>query len=649
MSRRKTNRSPDKLPQLPETWHVAIHQLRIWVTPPDEAPSRPFIVMVLNLTLGLFQKAQLVSDQPQPDEIRSILQEAMQSPDDEAQKPHRPEVIQIEEATLATALTPDMADIEITVEHEPRPEGVGDIIEDMENHMRGGPPLPGLLSVKGVTPDLVGGLFAAAAEFYRAAPWIHLSDQDSLSLRVASEPQPRFAVVMGNAGVEYGLTMYRQWADYARLFSFADDPLELLPPDGGHSCFFDEISRMPFDDLAAIQRYSWDVAGEQAYPIPIVYTRAGGAERPGRADLIWYEAALRAVPIFVRDHLPSDRPDADRPLKVTLSVPTHAGQVEVELTYPAGTLPAATRPVGMGDWPNLDDNDEDEDDLPAFDRRAMEGVMAMFGSGFDNPDLDEAQTLMYEAWEETNPARRLILAHEALSISPDCTDAYVLLAEEEADTVGRALEYYQQGVAAGERALGQDYFEENVGYFWGLMETRPYMRARQGLANTLWELDRKDEAAAHFQDMLRLNPGDNQGIRYSLLNLLLSTKQDAGAQALLDEYDDGMAEWLYTRALLTFRQEGAGPSANAALKEALRMNKHVPAYLTGRKRVPNRLPPYVGFGDDNEAAVYASGYLPHWRRTPGAIDWLKKHLAPTRASGQKSKSKKPKQGGGKRR
>jgi tetratricopeptide (TPR) repeat protein len=203
----------------------------------------------------------------------------------------------------------------------------------------------------------------------------------------------------------------------------------------------------------------------------------------------------------------------------------------------------------------------------------------------------------------------------------------VLLAEEEADTLGRALEYYQQGVAAGERALGRAYFKENAGHFWGLMETRPYMRARQGLANTLWELERGAEAVEHYRELLRLNPGDNQGIRYSLLNLLLSLNRDAEAEALLREYeDDGMAEWLYTKALLAFRVGGASAPAETALREAMEVNSHVPAYLMGRKRIPVRLPAYLTWGGEDEAQLYASGYLPHWRRTPGAIDWLQKHL-----------------------
>lgn len=76
---------------------------------------------------------------------------------------------------------------------------------------------------------------------------------------------------------------------------------------------------------------------------------------------------------------------------------------------------------------------------------------------------------MYQAWDEGNPAKRINLAYQALSISPLCADAYVLLAEEEADTLGRSLEYYRKGVEAGEGALGEDYFEETraiSGAYW---------------------------------------------------------------------------------------------------------------------------------------------------------------------------------------
>ena len=253
-----------------------------------------------------------------------------------------------------------------------------------------------------------------------------------------------------------------------------------------------------------------------------------------------------------------------------------------------------------------------------------------------------------ESHTTTNPGKRLTLAHEALATSPDCADAYVLLAEE-ADTVGRAMELYRQGVAAGERALGKEYFEANAGMFWGILETRPYMRAREGLANTLWHLNRKDEAIEHYFEMLRLNENDNQGVRYMLTDLLLLTNRYDDLAELLHRYEDeASAVWLYTRALLNFHNEGKSAKADKALKAALKQNRHVPEYLTGKKRIPNRLPAYMGLGDDDEAVHYAASHLNYWRRTPGAIEWLTESLKapavpkktkPTAAAKKKRKGK----------
>ena len=67
--------------------------------------------------------------------------------------------------------------------------------------------------------------------------------------------------------------------------------------------------------------------------------------------------------------------------------------------------------------------------------------------------LFQAQDLMYEAFDAQG-ARRVALAREALAISPDCADAYLLLAEETASSAEEAQELLTQGVAAGERALG---------------------------------------------------------------------------------------------------------------------------------------------------------------------------------------------------
>lgn len=257
----------------------------------------------------------------------------------------------------------------------------------------------------------------------------------------------------------------------------------------------------------------------------------------------------------------------------------------------------------------------------------LEGVMA--SGSMPKPSartpLEKAQNMMYDAWEASSGRERVRLAREALEISPDCADAYVLLAEEAARNRREALAFYRQGVEAGERALGEAFFEENAGHFWGLLETRPYMRARAGLAQLLWLEGKHEAALEHNRELLRLNPGDNQGIRYELLACLIDLGRNEEAKELFAEYpDDAMADWLYSRALVAYRRTGNSAEARRRLKEALDQNPHVPDYMMGRKKLPRSLPPYVSWGGEDEAMVYVARFFEGWRRTPGALDWLAK-------------------------
>src|SRR5436190_1083977 len=79
-------------------------------------------------------------------------------------------------------------------------------------------------------------------------------------------------------------------------------------------------------------------------------------------------------------------------------------------------------------------------------------------------------------------------------------------------------------------------------------------------------LGRRQEAIEHYADLLRLNPGDNQGVRYILLKALLETGDQERVKALLDSYpEDIAAVWMYGVALVAFREQGDTRSTRAAL------------------------------------------------------------------------------------
>jgi tetratricopeptide (TPR) repeat protein len=272
------------------------------------------------------------------------------------------------------------------------------------------------------------------------------------------------------------------------------------------------------------------------------------------------------------------------------------------------------------------------------DRRVMEAdiqklTRSLHGATDQNTPLDQAQALMHQAFGERDERRRVKLARDALAVCPDCADAYVLLAEH-SHSRKEALDLYAKGVAVGERAMGPEALQRDAGHFWGVIETRPYMRARLGLAHALWVAGRRDDAVKHLQDLLRLNPDDNQGVRYTLAGFLLFLDRDGDLAQLLRQYpDEGSATWAYTKALLAFRQQGDTLEARQLLKAAKKLNKHVPDYLLGRAYPPAQQPDFYSPGDRSEALQYIGGFLAPWKLTPGAIAWM-------RANDEKSKKQK---------
>ena len=272
---------------------------------------------------------------------------------------------------------------------------------------------------------------------------------------------------------------------------------------------------------------------------------------------------------------------------------------------------------------------------PTSERARIESLMHQAvgrsspGERPNDPARTRAEALLHKAYEADDPAEVSELARQALDVWPGCADAYVLLAEV-ARGPKESLDLYTRGVEAGARDLGEATFREAEGHFWMLTETRPYMRARFGLAQMLWVLGRRDEAVEHYRQMLRLNPNDNQGVRYTLAACLLELGRDEELAELLGRYEeDASTGWAYSAALLAFRRGGDTPSARALLKTARRANPFVPDLLTGRERLPSRMPETVGLGDHNEAVDYVAGFLRGWRATPGALAWLR-----TTADGQ---------------
>jgi hypothetical protein len=238
---------------------------------------------------------------------------------------------------------------------------------------------------------------------------------------------------------------------------------------------------------------------------------------------------------------------------------------------------------------------------------------------------ERAQKLIYDAME-VQGAKRYKLAEEALSIDSNCVDAYVILAEN-ASTPEEAMVLSKKGMEIGQKVLGKAFFKENRGHFWGMLETRPYMRAKANYAETLYKLELELEVVAikEYEELLELNPNDNQGIRYRLFPIYLETGNLGKAEKLLRQYEEKTAHGLYNALLLDLYKNGFSAKAVKLLKDAKKENIYVVSYLTGKKQIPMYLPDHYGSGDENEAIIYVDEHFHLWEKIEGLQEWLRKH------------------------
>jgi len=258
-------------------------------------------------------------------------------------------------------------------------------------------------------------------------------------------------------------------------------------------------------------------------------------------------------------------------------------------------------------------------DVAALEQLALKTTMSP-----ENPELRRAQLLVYDAWGARDARSRNALAKRALKLSPFCADAWTILADALGLTPDEKGSYLTRAVAAGALSLGPGGFEEFAGHFWGFHETRPYMRARERLSHHLWTCGLRKDAIAELEDMLLLNPGDNQGLRYTLLSWLLHQGDDTRVDALLAKQNDDQGAFLsWTRVLMALRAGEESKALSLMKSEAMSANSHIGTELT--RPTPSIKPSrgYYTLGGKDEAETYVKLYGFAWIQTPGSLEWLK--------------------------
>jgi len=259
-------------------------------------------------------------------------------------------------------------------------------------------------------------------------------------------------------------------------------------------------------------------------------------------------------------------------------------------------------------------------------------------------DLGRATRMMDELPDNAPPEQVRRTAQAALAISQNCLEAWLDLGIIQQDPA-KAMECFEQGIERGRRRFAEwiDSLDGRSG-LWGNVEARPLMRLYHELAIQLENMERDDEALVVYQEMLRLNPHDNQGVRGSLLQLLVLSHKWEEADALFARFPrDGLIDMVYGRALLAILNAmdatGAdvpavedtddlpdpgeilaslGPEfdeARKALTAAVKANPYVALLMYQPHLFRVEAPEMVTIGGPCEAFAYAQRWAVIWHAT----------------------------------
>jgi len=157
-------------------------------------------------------------------------------------------------------------------------------------------------------------------------------------------------------------------------------------------------------------------------------------------------------------------------------------------------------------------------------------------------------------------------------------------------------EYYQklsEAVKNGAKLMEKKGFmdEDSIGEYWGILETRPYMRLLNRYAEFMAEAGMMSLAAREYEEMIRLSENDNLGVRYSLMHVYAFLEQEEPALELHKRYDGYEETQMLLPLSVLYFKRGDFDKAEDYLKRLCATNKDTKKFFRAIKK--DKLDHYV--------------------------------------------------------
>lgn len=244
--------------------------------------------------------------------------------------------------------------------------------------------------------------------------------------------------------------------------------------------------------------------------------------------------------------------------------------------------------------------------------KALQEFMMKYNAGeieYENTPLDAAYELLDQARNTKSKATAKKLAQEAYEKCSDCFEAILFLANLEQNSIKRE-KILDDGLEKEKQRLQKEgYFKkDSIGIFYGIFETRPYIRGLYYKALFLLNDGKYKLGRDVCKEILRLNQNDNTGARYLLMATYAILEEEQAMLKLFKKYEENGLEMLFPLMVLYYKQENY-QKASDYLSKINKANPQFIKFFKGTmKESMDVLPGHYQKGNSSEVLMYFDNY-----------------------------------------
>lgn len=230
------------------------------------------------------------------------------------------------------------------------------------------------------------------------------------------------------------------------------------------------------------------------------------------------------------------------------------------------------------------DSESDENRSEEDVQNLIQEFMAQYNGSLPQPVTPEtAETsddYMDLVYSVSNEKDKLKYAKMALKLDPHNFDAERAVLGLKAKDMTKLVQDYARSIQKATKYMEDEgYFEEDMGYFWGVLETRPYMRLLEGYVGVLLECGMIGRAKEQCREMLRLCEGDNLGMRFRLMHIYAYFEEEEEALALYKQFGEYEESEMLLPLSILFYKKGDFTKSKQYLRKLNRANKDLKRFL----------------------------------------------------------------------